>query len=590
VADRPRTLVELLMRASAFTEAGVRVLGRGGAVCWMAWPAIFERARRLCGGIQRLGVRPGDRVALIFPTQPEFLDALLGTLFAGAVPVPLYPPAHLGRLDEYVARTSAMLKAADTSLILSDRRVARLLGEIVRRSVPPLGCLAPDQLPDQAPQLPRVDAADLALIQFSSGTTSDPKPVALPHRAVVAQAVLLNSFWPDSAGDCQSGVSWLPLYHDMGLVGTIFTAMERPGTVTLIPPELFVARPAVWLRALSEYGATISAAPTFGYAHCVHRIRDEELDRVDLSRWRVALCGGETVVPDVLRAFAHRFAPWGFAPDALTPVYGLAEATLAVTFGARSIPFTSRRFDRMALAAQGRAEDASTGLELASLGHAVPGFEVRVSGADGQPLSERRVGRVGCRGPSLMSGYYRQPEATSRVMSDGWLDTGDLGFLLDGELYLSGRAKDMLLIRGRNYAPDEVERAVAGVPGVRAGRVVAVSWQPEGGEGEDLLVFAEARRGVPDTGFDAIASTCAEAIVSATGLTPARVIVVGHGTLPRTTSGKLRRRDTLSKYLDGTLAAPAAVTPLRVAGLLARSWLGYTRTRRPPGARSTPDD
>jgi fatty-acyl-CoA synthase len=583
---QPGTLVELLSRAAEFPEPGVRLLDRAGKAEWLAWPAIQDRARRVCGALQAAGVSRAERVALIFPTGADFLDTLFGTILAGAVPVPMYPPVQLGRLDEYFRRTSAMLAAADVCLIVADRRVARILGDVVRRVRPRLGCVAPGQLADAPAVVAGVVEDDLGLIQFSSGTTSDPKPVALSHRAIVAQAALLNTFWPDSGEVRHSGVSWLPLYHDMGLIGTIFTALERPGTVTLIPPEVFVARPAVWLRTLSDYGATISPAPTFGYGHSLQRIRDDELDGVDLSRWRVALCGGETVVPEVLRAFGRRFARWGFAPGALTPVYGLSEAALAVTFSDLALPFTARRFERSALADDRVARDAAAddaGLELASLGRPVPGFEIRVTDAEGRSLAERCVGRVECRGPSVMTGYFRQPEETSRVVSNGWLDTGDLGFLLDGELYLAGREKDVLIIRGRNHAPEEVERAAESVPGARVGRVVAVSWLPEGADGERLLTFVEARQGVREAEFDDLARTSSDAIVAATGLTPAGVIVVAHGTLPRTSSGKLRRGETLKQYLAGTLASPAQVTPLRLAGMVARSWWAYRRTPKPPG-------
>jgi fatty-acyl-CoA synthase len=206
-----------------------------------------------------------------------------------------------------------------------------------------------------------------------------------------------------------------------------------------------------------------------------------------------------------------------------------------------------------------------------------------VTDAEGRSLAERCVGRVECRGPSVMTGYFRQPEETSRVVSNGWLDTGDLGFLLDGELYLAGREKDVLIIRGRNHAPEEVERAAESVPGARVGRVVAVSWLPEGADGERLLTFVEARQGVREAEFDDLARTSSDAIVAATGLTPAGVIVVAHGTLPRTSSGKLRRGETLKQYLAGTLASPAQVTPLRLAGMVARSWWAYRRTPKPPG-------
>jgi len=294
VAGSPPSLVDLLWRSGGFPEVGVRFLDRQERERWLAWPTVLDRARRVAGGLVRLGLGRGDRVALILPTGPEFLDALFGALLAGGVPAPLYPPARLGRLDEYLRRTALMISAAGARVILTDRRIVRLVGEVVRRARPPLGCVCVDQLQDDPSTLPEVDPAAMALVQFSSGTTADPKPIALSHRAVAAQAALLNGYWParDSAAD--SGVSWLPLYHDMGLVGTIMTALERPGTVTLIPPELFVARPALWSRAISRYGATISTAPNFAYARSVDRVDDAELEGVDLTRWRVALCGGET--------------------------------------------------------------------------------------------------------------------------------------------------------------------------------------------------------------------------------------------------------------------------------------------------------
>jgi acyl-CoA synthetase (AMP-forming)/AMP-acid ligase II len=545
----------------------------------MSWPALAARALRVAGALRRLGVRRDDRVAIVYPTGFEFLEALFGVMSAGAVPVPVYPPGHLGRLDEYHARTSRTLTLAGARLVLADRLVRLVLGETIARAVPPLGCLSLDGLPEGA--APHAwPAADLALIQFSSGTTGDPRPVALSQRAVAAQVGLLNRFWQDDEATTHSGLSWLPLYHDMGLIGAVLTALARPATITLIPPEIFIARPAVWLRAISDYGATISPSPTFGYARCTERIRDEEMHGVDLSRWRVALCGGEQAVPAVLRAFASRFSRWGFSPEALSPVYGLAEATLAVTFSDLTRPFVARRFEREALAIDGRAVEADRGVEIASVGRPLPGFAVRIVGDRRRVLADGRVGVIECRGPSIMDGYFQQPESTARILRDGWLDTGDLGFVQGGELYVTGRAKDMLLIRGRNHAPDEVERAVEGVPGVRAGRAVAVSWLPEGASGELLYVFVEARVGVPAAQFDEVARLAAEAIVSATGLSPERVIVVASGTLPRTTSGKLRRREALRRHLDGALAAPSAVTPAGLVGAVTRSWLAYRRSAR----------
>jgi acyl-CoA synthetase (AMP-forming)/AMP-acid ligase II len=498
---------------------------------------------------------------------------------AGAVPVPLYPPVRLGRLDEYAARTAAMLRAATARLVITDRRIRRLLGPTIRQAPLELGCRLLGELPRGRRRPRPAGEDDLALVQFSSGTTVDPKPVALSHRAVLAQTRLLNGFWPAREDGVDSGVSWLPLYHDMGLIGCIFPALERPGTLTLIPPELFVARPAVWLRTISRYRATLSVAPNFAFGMCADRIADDELDGVDLSCWRVALNGAEPVVPRVLRRFVDRFSQWGLAPEVVTPVYGLSEAALAVSFSDLDRRFASRRFDRDALAGDGRAVEADDGLELVSVGRPLDGFRLRVVDEDGAQVPEARIGRLLVSGPSLMEGYLGRPELTREVLRDGWLDTGDLGFLYEGELYLSGRAKDVLILRGRNHSPTEVEAAVDGSPGVRTGCAVAVSWLPEEADGEQLLLLVEARRGLAESEFPELADRCAAAVRAATGLSPDRVEVLQAGTLPRTSSGKLRRSESLRQWLDGALRPPRPVTALRLATAVARSSLDFARMR-----------
>lgn len=527
--DAPPTLVDLLRRAAGNNTTGIRVLDRDGKqAAWLPWAEVWRRALRVAGGLAARGVARGDRVALIFPTGPAFIESFFGIVAAGAVPVPLYPPVRLGRLGEYHDSAARMIDAVGAKLVLADRGVRRLLGETARRARPPLGCLVPDDLTGSA-EAASPSPGDLALIQFSSGTTRDPKPVALSHRAVTAQAIALNGFWPEEDGVVHSGVSWLPLYHDMGLIGCVFTALERPGTITLIPPEAFVASPAVWLRAISTWRATISPAPTFAYSLAARRIRDEDLEGIDLSSWRLALCGAETVVAGVLREFARRFARWGFDERTLTPVYGLSEASLAVTFSPPGRGMKAARFDRDGLELEGVARRQDSGREIVSVGRPIPGVEVRIAGTDGRSVPEGRVGEVQCRGPSTMEGYFRRPEASASAWCDGWLRTGDLGFVSEGELYLVGRLRDILLLRGRNHDPGEVERAVEGVPGVREGCTVAVSWLPEGAEGERLLVVVEARRGVPPSRFGEMAAACAQAIIEHTLLVPDEVAVVAAG-------------------------------------------------------------
>jgi fatty-acyl-CoA synthase len=568
-----------LAAAGRHPEGGLRFVDRSEAATWFGWGEVRERALAVCGGLLNLGIRKGDRVALVFPTGIEFFEGFFGTLLAGAVPVPLYPPVRLGRMNEYLHRTARMLERSGTRLVLADPRVRRILGEAVAAARPDLGCRTIGDLPGSAVEPARVDPEDLGLIQLSSGTTADPKPVALSHRAIAAQVEILNGFWPDSGEVQHSGVSWLPLYHDMGLIGCIFPALLRDATLTLLGPELFVARPALWLRALSRYRGTISPAPSFAYSLCVTRVSDQEMEGVDLSSWRIALNGAEPVAPSVIRAFRDRFARWGFRPEALTPVYGLSEAALAVTFSDLDRPFRARRFDRETMAKKRRALETPDGREIVSVGRPVPGFRLRIVDEAERDLPDGHVGRVWAQGPSLMDGYLGDPQATARALRGGWLDTGDLGFLQEGELYLTGRAKEVIILRGRNYAPEEIELAVEGVAGVRAGCAVAVSWLPEDAPGEVLALFVESSREATASEIEALPEACREAVLGATNLSPDLVIVLAPGTLPRTSSGKLRRGETLHLYLAGELTPPSPVTPLRLAGAMARSSQAYARMR-----------
>jgi acyl-CoA synthetase (AMP-forming)/AMP-acid ligase II len=550
---RNLTLNDYLERAGRRPDGGLRFLDRHERALWVGWGEVRERALAVAGALGALGVARGERVALVLPTSPEFFAAFFGALLAGAVPVPLYPPARLGRTAEYLRRTARMLEAAGARLVLADPWAKRMLGEAA--AAVPGGCRTLDELPRESGRVvpAAVAASDLALVQFSSGTTVDPKPVALSQRALVAQTEILTAFFPDGEDPRPSCVSWLPLYHDMGLIGCVFPALARDAALTLLAPELFAARPALWLRALSRYRATVSAAPNFGYALCVSRVSDAEMEGVDLAAWRTALNGAEAIAPAVLRAFSERFARWGFRPRALTPVYGLAEAALAVTFSPFEQPFVSRCFDREALTAAGVARERAGGREIVSVGRPLPGFSLRIADEAGRELPAGEVGRVWIAGPSLMDGYLGDPEATARARRDGWLDTGDLGFLHAGDLYLTGRAKDVVILRGRNYSPEEIERAVEAVAGVRSGGAVAASWLPEGAAGEVLALFVEVAREATAAAAAALPDACREAVLAATGLAVDRVERLAPGTLPRTSSGKLRRRETLRRHLAGEL-------------------------------------
>ena len=559
------TLGERLERAAGMGEGqGLRFVDRAERETRVDWPEVFARAQRVAGGLHERGVRPGDTVAIVLPTGIDFFDAFFGALLAGAVPVPLYPPVRLGRLAEYHARTVAMLGAARARILLTDTRLWRILGETVRHASLPLGCVLTADVRG-APLVRAAAPHDLAMVQFSSGTTVDPKPVALSHANVLSNVRAITAFIVAADGTAEAGVNWLPLYHDMGLIGCVFPALCLPGSLTLLGPELFIGRPALWLRTLGRTRATVSPAPNFAYGLCVDRVTDAEMEGVDLSHWRLALNGAEPVSPATLRRFVARFSRWGLRPEALTPVYGLAEASFAVTFSDWRTPFRTVRFDRAALA-EGRAEPDDAGTELVSVGPPLPGVEIDV------PVD--RVGPVRVRGPSVMAGYLHQPERTAATVVDGWLDTGDLGFLHEGELYLAGRAKDVVILRGRNHAPHEIEQAVDAVEGVRTGCAAAVAWRPEDAEEEQLVVFVEAR-----TGTEGLADRCRDAVLEATALLPALVVVLAPGTLPRTSSGKIRRAETLRLWLAGELVPPEQVGPWMLAGALARGTLAHWRVR-----------
>jgi fatty-acyl-CoA synthase len=543
---------------------------------FLPWGEVRARAERAAANLVRLGVEEGDRVAIVLRTEPAFLDALFGAWLAGAVPVPLYPPVRLGRMDEYVAATGRMIAVSGARLVVSAGGTRRLLGGAVERGGPALGCVDAEALGSVPARLAREPDPDaLGLVQFSSGSTVDPKPVALTHRALAAMADALVAETRADARDVL--VSWLPLYHDMGLIAGLLGAMSYPGPLVLIPPEHFLARPALWLRAIARHRGSISAAPSFAYAYAADRVTDRDLEGASLSSWRLATDGAEPVSGAAMRRFAARFAPHGFAPGALVPVYGLSEAALAVTFARPGGPLAGLGVDGVRLARDRVVLPGDR--EVVSVGRPIAGVALDVRDDAGRSLPEGRLGRIWVRGPSLLREYLGDPEATARVLRDGWLDTADLGFVAGGELYVHGRAKDVVIVRGANHAPEEFEAPLAGVPGLRPGCAVALGFAPPGGSGEALLVLAERARDAAED--DALVESGARrAILEATGIAPDTVRLLPPGALPRTSSGKLRRQEALRRFLAGRLDPPRAVNAFRLAVEAARSQLAYARARR----------
>ncbi len=519
----------------------------------VSWSEVYARAQRLAAALLERGILPGDRVAMVLPTGLDFMDAFFGTLLAGAVPVPLYPPVRLGRMDEYVRTTARMLEVVSARIVLTDRRVRLLLGGAVERAKPALGCpVVADLMEGTAQASQPVTASTLGLIQFSSGSTVDPKPVALSHANLMSQVAMLRQLMPGVDENIHRGVTWLPLYHDMGLIGCLLEALYWPADLVLLPPEAFLAKPALWLRAISKYQGVISPAPNFAYGLCLKRVRDEDLEGVDLSCWKYALNGAEPVSVALQQRFIERFSRWGFQAQSLLPVYGLSEGSLAVTFSRRGEPQHTVTRD---------------GREIVSVGTPVPGTEVEV----------REEGHIWARGPSVMQKYFGNPDATAKSLVDGWLDTGDLGFIDGDALFVSGRAKDVVIIRGANHAPQVFEECLDALEGVRTGCAVAVGHVPRGADSEELLLLVEAVDPTP-----ALRDRVISAVIAATSIRPHTVELLAPGTLPRTSSGKLRRREALRRYLAGELAAPKNVNALSVGTEVAKSVLAFARNRLKP--------
>ncbi len=553
-AIRPRfeTLDEML-DAAARGGANLFFVGRDERDRRVPMGEIRRGARSLAAGLRGAGVAAGDRVALVLPTGPEFVACLFGVLAVGAIPVPLYPPVRLGRLDDYRRRTATMVRTVRAALVVTDERIRPLLESAVAGTDPRPGCVTASGLsrgggralgPETA-----VGADDVALIQFSSGTTDDPKPVALTHENLLYNLAAVADYL-DAIPD-PVGVTWLPLYHDMGLIGNLLTAFYLQRPLVLLPPELFLAVPAAWLRAISRHRGTVTAAPNFAYGLCLKRIRDDELAGVDLSSLRVCLNGAEPVSAEVLRRFGERFAARGFETSAFTPCYGLAEASLAVTFKPAGTPVKTR-------AAPGAVEPCDA--ELVSTGRPLAGIEVEIRGDDARPVPQNRVGRIFVRGPSVMAGYFGRADLTGRVLRDGWLDSGDLGFVDGGELFVCGRSKETVIIRGVNHAPRDFEAALDGLAGVRAGCAVAVGYVPPGAGDEALAMLVEATAGAPP----GLARDVAARVLERTGISVGHVELLAPGTLPRTSSGKLRRLEARAQWLAGTLSPPPQVSAERL--------------------------
>jgi acyl-CoA synthetase (AMP-forming)/AMP-acid ligase II len=547
----PDDLVSAWDRAARhFPARGIALFDRRGrAGERRAYPELAARfaqeAQRLAGR----GVRPGDRVLVCLGTSWEWLDTWFGAAFLGALPVALAPPEGLGSPAAALERAETVARRLEASLLVCGDSLAGLVRVDAYPSLRSIALTTTElAATEPAPPLParEIDPESIAFLQLTSGSTGVPRAVSIPHRAAVhnpiASAETLGRPHGAPAWEWEEGhVLWLPLHHDMGLVGGILYSLLNGLDLHLASPRSFLARPRVWLELLSRAGRSISPAPNFAYQLCVDRVPQEEHAGLDLSRVRAALLGAEMVRPETAASFARTFAAAGLDPRAMRPCYGLAEATLAVTFdcageGVRTAPVPH----------DGRGAGELT--EVVSVGVPVPDTEVRVVSSDGATLREGTVGEVQVRGPGVFTGYWNDADATREALTgDGWLRTGDLGFLHRGELYLSGRTKDILIVRGQNLMPHELEWIVEEVAG-GGGACRAGAFSVARASGEEPVVVVEVDADAPSD-LAAVEREIRGRVGRRLALTLADVAFVRRGKIPKTTSGKVQRRELRARYL-----------------------------------------
>ena len=499
------------------------------------------------------GIAPGDRIALIAETGPEFAALFFGAIYAGAWPVPLPLPTSFGGREAYIDQLGVQLRSSDPKLLLYPAELAAMAGAAAEAG----GVDASDWESFTAPKaipapLPQARPDDIAYLQYSSGSTRFPHGVAVTHHA------LLNNLAAHSHGmeviETDRCISWLPWYHDMGLVGCLLSPVANQVSVDYLKTEDFARRPLAWLDLISRNpGTSISYSPTFGYDICARRMSSQTRasERFDLSRWRLAGNGADMIRPDVMQSFVDAFADAGFKASVFAPSYGLAEATLAVSIMPPGEGIVVELVEETELSGGDHAgERPQRYRAIVNCGKPARDMTVEIREEDGTPLPERAIGKVWCKGPSIMHGYFRDPEATAACLVDGWLDTGDMGYLSDGYVYIVGRAKDMIIINGKNHWPQDIEWAVEQLPGFKAGDIAAFAITTPGGE-ETPAVLVQCRTSDNEERAR-LRDEIREKVRSITGM-HCVVELVPPRTLPRTSSGKLSRAKARNLYLSGEI-------------------------------------
>lgn len=516
---------------------------------------LYDRSAAVARGLIARGLQPGETVAIMLPTGTDFFYSFFGVMLAGGIAAPIYPPARPKQIEEYVRRQLKILGNARARFLISWER-AKLVADVFLAGLPQMQAVVSATELETEGRFSRTalpDPAEIFFLQYTSGSTGNPKGVTLTHGNVLANVRGIG--WAVKARPDDRVVSWLPLYHDMGLIGSWLFSVYHGFPITVMSPLDFLSRPERWLWALSDSGGTLCPAPNFSYDLCVRKIDDAALTDVDLSPWRIAINAGEPVLPRTLETFAERFGPYGFRSSSYVPCYGLAESSVALTFpGIDREPIVDV-IDREVFEAEGRAVGVAGDRELRFVanGQALPQHEVKVVDEAGAPVGERTRGRILFRGPSRTVGYFANQEATDAVIdSEGWMDSGDLGYLANGELFVTGRIKDCIIKSGHNIIPQDVEAAASDVEGVRKGCIAAFGTVDEKTGTEKMVAVVETRV-ADEAGRRRIVEEVTSAVAEKVGMPPDHVVLVPALTVPKTSSGKIRRTETRLLYESGKL-------------------------------------
>ncbi|MBI2373976.1 MAG: fatty acyl-AMP ligase [Deltaproteobacteria bacterium] len=585
------TLLDALKIAETVHSRGYRFLASSGdGSSYYPFGELVKELRRRGAHLQKLGLAKGDRLAMIIPDPEEFVLSFLGAVMVGVVPVPMYPPLALGKLDGFMAAASRILLASEARMLLTTKDVSTILWGLTDSVRSLEDIVLVDKLRGDAPPMQPVDLRpeDTCFLQFTSGSTSDPKGVVVTHANLVANAMAIMHEGLGSNPEVDSGVSWLPLYHDMGLIGFVISPLMNLTPVVLIPTLRFVKHPRIWMETIAKYRGTMTFAPNFAFALATKYAEKQVSDGLDLSCLRVVGCGAEPINPETLRGFIEGFSAAKLRREAVMPCYGMAEATLAMSFDRYSEPFSTFKVDREVFEHEQRAvaaEGERPSLEFVGCGWPFRGHELSILADDGRVLPDNAVGEIAFRGPSVTGGYFKNDEATTRSFdvvargatdSEGWLRTGDLGFMTNGQVFVTGRAKDLIILNGRNYAPQAIEWEVEQVDGIRKGNVVAFARR--GRDTEELVVVAETR----ESHKDALGKRVAAHVKSSLGLVVSEVVMLGPGGLPKTSSGKLQRKKTKDDFVLGTLGTEnrtlgSTATKAKLAQHMTKSMVAQVR-------------